>query len=46
MPDNAAPIKYPNPTSGENAKLIITKTTTPTIAMVLYCLFKYDFAPI
>ena len=27
-------------------KLIITRTTKPTIAIVLYCLFKYAFAPI
>ena len=38
--DNVAPIKYPIPTNNEKAKLIITKTTTPTIAIVLYCLFK------
>ena len=30
----------------KNTKLIIIKTTTPTIAIVLYCLFKYAFAPI
>ena len=28
------------PTNIEKAKLIITRTTTPTIAIVLYCLFK------
>ena len=45
IPDNVAPIKYPRPTKILKEKLIIIKTTTPTIAIVLYCLFKYAFAP-
>ena len=40
MPESVAPIKYPKPTKVLNEKLTITKTTTPTIAIVLYCLFK------
>ena len=46
MPDNVAPIRYPNPTRGLKAILTITNTTTPTIAIVLYCLAKYALAPI
>ena len=29
-----------------NNYVVIIKTTTPTILIVLYCLFKYAFAPI
>ena len=46
IPDNVAPIRYPRPTKGLNAILTITKTTAPTIAIVLYCLARYAFAPI
>ena len=42
----SAPIKYPRPTNGLKAILTITKTTAPTIAIVLYCLARYAFAPI
>ena len=40
-PDKVAPIKYPAATKGLNKTEIKTNTTTPTIAIVLYCLFKY-----
>ena len=46
IPDKAAPIRYPRPTNGLKAILTITKTTAPTIAIVLYCLARYAFAPI
>ena len=46
IPDKKAPIKYPRPTNGLNTKQITTKTTTPTTAIVLYCLAKYALAPI